>query len=236
MCSDCSSFSFDKYMCEVDLLLRKGRQLVEVMVYESTLRRLSPLTTQSFIFSANHCIYKQEQPSCSLDIQISLWGLLRHLTCISYQGWQGIAFMEVRKHGRLSEWVKSLSRVRLCNPVDCSLPGFSIHGILQARILKWVTISFSRGSSRPRDGPRVSCIGSRCFNFWTTREAGFQTDRHGQCLEGGSFRNRNISWVNLSFTHTHLCLALFSEQGNELNVCFYNYSIFFSTVTDLQYH
>ena len=35
----------------------------------------------------------------------------------------------------------------LCNPVDCSLPGFYVHGILQARILEWVTISFSRGSS-----------------------------------------------------------------------------------------
>ena len=35
----------------------------------------------------------------------------------------------------------------LCDPVDCSLPGFSVHGILQARILEWVTISFSRGSS-----------------------------------------------------------------------------------------
>ena len=41
----------------------------------------------------------------------------------------------------------------LCNPVDCSLPGFSVHGILQARILEWVTISFSRGSSRPGDLP-----------------------------------------------------------------------------------
>uniref|UniRef100_A0A8C6E430 Cytochrome c oxidase subunit 5A, mitochondrial n=1 Tax=Moschus moschiferus TaxID=68415 RepID=A0A8C6E430_MOSMO len=39
----------------------------------------------------------------------------------------------------------------LCDPVDCSLPGFSVHGILQARILEWVTISFSRGSSQPRD-------------------------------------------------------------------------------------
>ena len=38
-----------------------------------------------------------------------------------------------------------------CDPVNCSLPGFSIHGILQARILEWVTISFSRGSSRPRE-------------------------------------------------------------------------------------
>ena len=41
----------------------------------------------------------------------------------------------------------------LCNPLDCSLPGFSVHGILQARILEWVTISFSRGFSQPRDEP-----------------------------------------------------------------------------------
>ena len=38
------------------------------------------------------------------------------------------------------KWVKLLSRVQLCNPVDCSRPGSSIHGILQARILEWVAI------------------------------------------------------------------------------------------------
>ena len=59
----------------------------------------------------------------------------------------------------------------LCDPMDCSLPGFSIHGILQARILEWVTISFSRGSSRPRDQTWVSGIGGRHFNLWATREA-----------------------------------------------------------------
>ena len=42
--------------------------------------------------------------------------------------------------------------------------------ILQARILEWVTISFSRGSSRPRDQTRVSRIGGRCFNLWAIRE------------------------------------------------------------------
>ena len=59
----------------------------------------------------------------------------------------------------------------LCDPVDCSLPGSSIHRILQARILEWVTISFSRGSSQPRDWTRVSRIGGRRFNSWATREA-----------------------------------------------------------------
>ena len=47
----------------------------------------------------------------------------------------------------------------LCDPMDCSLPGSSVHGISQARILEQVAISFSRGSSRPRDRTRFSCIG-----------------------------------------------------------------------------
>ena len=45
----------------------------------------------------------------------------------------------------------------LCNPIDCSLPGSSVHGILQKRKLEWVAISSSRGSSQPRDQTRVSC-------------------------------------------------------------------------------
>ena len=47
--------------------------------------------------------------------------------------------------------------------MDCSLPGFSVHKIFQARILEWVAISFSRGSSRPRNRTRVSCIVGRFF-------------------------------------------------------------------------
>ena len=41
-----------------------------------------------------------------------------------------------------------------CDPIDCSLPGFSVHGILQARILEWVAISFSRGSSQTQESNR----------------------------------------------------------------------------------
>ena len=44
-----------------------------------------------------------------------------------------------------------VARSNLCNPMDCSPPGSSVHGILQARVLEWVAISFSRGSSQPRD-------------------------------------------------------------------------------------
>ena len=51
----------------------------------------------------------------------------------------------------------------LCDPRDCSLPGSSFHGILQARILEWVAMPFSRGSSQPRDQTQVFCIASGFF-------------------------------------------------------------------------
>ena len=51
----------------------------------------------------------------------------------------------------------------LCDPLDCSLPHSSIHGIFQARVLEWVAISFSRGSSQPRDRTWVSRIVGRRF-------------------------------------------------------------------------
>ena len=54
--------------------------------------------------------------------------------------------------------------------MDCSLPGSSLHGILRARVLEWVAISFSRGSSRPRDRIWDSRIPGRSFNLWATRE------------------------------------------------------------------
>ena len=63
------------------------------------------------------------------------------------------------------------SCLTLCDPVDCSLPGSSLHEILQARILEWVAISFSRGSSQPRDRTWVSRIAGRHFNRGATREA-----------------------------------------------------------------
>ena len=59
----------------------------------------------------------------------------------------------------------------LCDPMNCSLPGSSVHGIPQARVLECVAISFSRRSSQPRDGTQVSRSGGRCFNLWATKEA-----------------------------------------------------------------
>ena len=57
----------------------------------------------------------------------------------------------------------------LCDPID-----YTVHGILLARILEWVTVPFSRGSSQPRDQTQVSCIAGRFFTSWATREASVQ--------------------------------------------------------------
>ena len=49
----------------------------------------------------------------------------------------------------------------LCNPMACSFPGSPVHRVFQARILEWVAIPFSRGSSQPRDQTQVCCIASK---------------------------------------------------------------------------
>ena len=60
------------------------------------------------------------------------------------------------------------SCLTLCDPSDYSPPGFPVHGILQARILKWVAIPFSRGFSRPRGWTPFSCTAVRFFTIWGT--------------------------------------------------------------------
>ena len=66
----------------------------------------------------------------------------------------------------------------LCNTMDSSPASSSVHGILQARIMEWVAIPFSRGSSQPRDWTQVSHIAGRFFTIWAT-------------------------WESLNYTHTH---------------------------------
>ena len=71
----------------------------------------------------------------------------------------------------------SKSCLTLCGPMDCSLPGFSVHQISQARIMECIAISFSKGSSQPRDWTCVSCIAGSLLHqkqihyHWGTREA-----------------------------------------------------------------
>ena len=80
--------------------------------------------------------------------------------------------MKVGTHDKITVLVCVLvaqSCPTLWDPMDCSPPGSSVHGILQTKILERVAIPFSRGSSRPRNRNWVSCIASRFFTAWTTR-------------------------------------------------------------------
>ena len=108
-----------------------------------------------------------------------VWRTVSYVSLMEGEEWSNWLFhaahLYVRKLGWkfIVKWVSEVaqSRPTLCDPVDCSIPGFSIHGILQTKILEWVTISFSRGSSQPRDRTWVSCIAGRRFNLWATRKA-----------------------------------------------------------------
>ena len=97
----------------------------------------------------------------------------------------------------------------LCDAMDCSPVGSSVHGILQERILEWVSISFSKGSSQPRNWTQVSCIAGRFFTNWAMREACIHTHTH---------------------THTHIyiksCLCLL--------LCFKLSTIFYSSEDKVQ--
>ena len=76
----------------------------------------------------------------------------------------------LRPHSRKKESEVTQWCLTLCDPADCSLPGSSVHGTLQARILVWIDISFSRESSWPRDPTRVSCMVGKQLTLWATRE------------------------------------------------------------------
>ena len=90
------------------------------------------------------------------------------------------------------------SCLTLCDPTDCSLPGFSVHGIFQATVLEWIAICFSRGSSLPRDRTWVSHIVGRCF----------------YCLSQGSLSTISIRTSNL--TIGGICFLIFQLVSEDI--------------------
>ena len=119
----------------------------------------------------------------------------------------------------------------LCNPMDCSPPGSSVHGILHASILERVAIPFSRGSFQHRDWTWVSCIAGRCFTIWAIREAlpiihksikisGFEGIRKESCdqsLVQGSHRRQCNSELS------HLLNELWGGCLTSLSLRFHTY-------------
>ena len=90
------------------------------------------------------------------------------------------------------------SRLTPCNPMDCSPPGSSVHGILQARILEWVAIPSSRGSSQPRNRTGISCI-CRQILYQLSYQGRPQPPAVPQSNSGLSVSPRNASTGVFSF-------------------------------------
>ena len=87
----------------------------------------------------------------------------------------------------------------LCDPVDCSLPGSSVLGILQARVLEWVAMPFFWGSSQPRDQIHVSCVSCTdrwILCFWTMGKA----TNFSQYQSISQYENQHVSYTTLLFT------------------------------------
>ena len=92
-----------------------------------------------------------------------------------------------------------LTCLNLFDPMDCNPPGSSVHGILQARILEWVAIPFSRGSSQPRDWTQVSCIAGRFFTVWAAWKP-FEPQPH---VKQYMARNKSVILPALSSNSSH---------------------------------
>ena len=134
----------------------------------------------------------------SVPKSVTIWRGCWSLSSVQSDWWRALLLKKQNKttDSYLPTWLKCLllepphthniaqSYLTLCDPVGCNPPGSSVHGILQARILEWVAISFSISfssglpfpslpfpSSRPRDQTQVSRIAGRRFNLWATREA-----------------------------------------------------------------
>ena len=141
--------------------------------------------------------------------------------------------------GSLSEWVSEVTQScpTLCNPTDCSLSGCSVHGIFQARVLEWIAISFSRGSSRPRNWTWVSRIAGRRFTIWTTRESLGTCDYvklHGKRkLRAWTLRWENYLELLIRIQHNHMIPQKWKGQAENL-VRYKTWEGHYFSVTELE--
>ena len=110
-----------------------------------------PFTKNGYSFSQIPDVLVADGSHLSPSLSLSLC-LQRELPCLKGSGGFGVC-------------IKSLQLcLILCDPMGCSLPGSSVHGILQARTLDWVVLPFSRGSARPRDQTHISYVS--CTGRW----------------------------------------------------------------------
>ena len=126
----------------------------------------SPLSILLGRIVSNNLLRSSDVMFSSLDVLILLIIVTSFVVESPLHSWNELHLIMA-----LCSQVVAESCPALCDPMDHIPPGSSVYGILQVRILEWVAISFSRGSSRPRDRTHVFCIGRQIPYCWTTREA-----------------------------------------------------------------
>ena len=121
----------------------------------------------------------------------------------------------------------------VCDSMHCSPPDSSVHRIHQARILQWVAIPFSRGSSWPRDWTWVSCISGRFFTVWAAREALFCNQRSHPIMQqleksplaaaktqSSQKKKKHVLYTHThTHTHTHAHTHTRTHIGKGFNAC-----------------
>ena len=160
-------------------------------MFHRSLKLNTPKSENEYHFAFSDMLSLAESPSSiSINIIYSNWKfefsfVLAHtfdqsLTIIQETwvwslDWENPLEKEMTTHSGILVWKNSMDRgawmcPTLCDCLDSSPPGSSVHGILHARILECVAISFSRGSSQRRDQTWVSLITGQFFTLWATRE------------------------------------------------------------------
>ena len=107
----------------------------------------------------------------------------------------------------------------LCGPMDCSLSGSPVHGILQARILEWVAIPYSRGSSWPRDQTLisyVSCISKKNFFFLFFIFLKFYFKTLHNCISFAKYQNESATGIHLGSPETPLRSLVYCQYQQTL--------------------
>ena len=132
------------------------------------------------------------------------------------------------------------SCLTLCDAVDCSQPGSSVRGILQARILEWVAMPSSRGSSPPRDWTCISCISKRILYHWATGEDGWAlylralSNLYIQSLLFSISQSLSSIPISFSFTFTWLSQVFLLHNNSNFNSIYW--VSYFVLMSNLYFH
>ena len=133
----------------------------------------------------------------SLVLTVS-WGWRSSICCVIFSLYVLIFLKSAMTGASIFRVFSHSVRSNSLWPMDCSPPGSSVLRIFQARILEWVAICFSRGSSRPRDWTQVSYIAGGFFTIWATREAQWVWRRVSSWAACASL-TAGLSWMGRHF-------------------------------------